>query len=97
VHPFGNTTLRNGNILMGKHNLSSNRDITRWILINNKNPFFFSPFSFSAQELGKRHILRALIKEMISPNPEQRPKLDEVLTRPMFNTTESEELLKDDT
>ncbi|XP_046635105.1 serine/threonine-protein kinase/endoribonuclease ire-1-like [Daphnia pulicaria] len=70
VHPFGNTTLRNGNILMGKHNLS---------------------------KLGKRHILRALIKEMISPNPEQRPKLDEVLTRPMFNTTESEELLKNDT
>jgi hypothetical protein len=35
---------------------------------------------------------------MISANPEQRPKLDEVLTRPIFNnTTESEELLKDDT
>jgi hypothetical protein len=64
------------------------------MVINNKNPVVFS---FFAQELGKRHILRGLIKEMISANPEQRPKLDEVLTRPIFNTTASDELLKDDT
>lgn len=44
--------------------------------------------------------LRGLIKEMISKNPEDRPRLDEILTRPVFNTSnvsDSEELLKDDT
>ena len=41
--------------------------------------------------------MRGLIKEMISNNPEQRPKLAEVLTRPMFNRSISTtELIKDD-
>ena len=36
---------------------------------------------------------------MISAAPEERPKLDEVITRPIFNAnvTSSDELLKDDT
>lgn len=53
----------------------------------------------SLKELKKKNIIYGLIKEMISADPKQRPKLDEVLTRPIFNvtTSTSEELLKDDT
>ncbi|KZS06963.1 Serine/threonine-protein kinase/endoribonuclease IRE2 [Daphnia magna] len=74
THPFGNTMMRNANILTGTYNLT---------------------------KLGKKPVfLRGLIKEMISKNPEDRPRLDEILTRPVFNTSnvsDSEELLKDDT
>ncbi|KAI9565352.1 hypothetical protein GHT06_009144 [Daphnia sinensis] len=74
THPFGNTMMRNANILMGKCNLT---------------------------KLGKKPVfMRGLIKEMISMNPDDRPRLDEILTRPVFNTSnvsDSDELLKDDT
>ncbi|XP_057370166.1 serine/threonine-protein kinase/endoribonuclease IRE1-like [Daphnia carinata] len=55
---------------------------------------------YNLTKLEKKHVfLRGLIKEMISMNPEDRPKLDEILKRPVFNApnvSDSNELLKDD-
>ena len=38
-------------------------------------------------ELGRKHIVKGLIREMIHHSPKQRPQLQEILTRPIFNVT----------